>query len=149
MVPRATHASRPWGLREKRPVFQAPENACPIQPPSSWGRGVDRQRVDVGLQQIVDRGVYQPVTRHGRYAAERLGHYGYAEMTVAARGARMTGVQVTLVLDGQQRRHKTALEALTQALLAAGGWLIHTPPVSPAPIARSWSCRSATRSAAS
>src|SRR5258708_13542055 len=73
------------------------------------GRGVDRQGVDVGLQQIVDRGVYQPVTRHGRYAAERLGHYGYAEMTVAARGPRLTGVQGTPVLDGHQPRHKPPL----------------------------------------
>jgi glutamine synthetase len=35
LATRATHASHPWGLREKHPVFHALENACPIQPPSS------------------------------------------------------------------------------------------------------------------
>jgi ribosome-binding factor A len=35
MATRATHASRPWGLREKRPVFHAPGNAFRTQPPSS------------------------------------------------------------------------------------------------------------------
>jgi hypothetical protein len=35
MVTRATHASHPWRLREKHPVFHAPENTCPIRPSSS------------------------------------------------------------------------------------------------------------------
>src|SRR5271155_4007327 len=36
MATRATHASRPWGPREKHPVFHAPENTYPIQPSSSF-----------------------------------------------------------------------------------------------------------------
>ena len=38
------------------------------------GRGLDRERVDVGFHQIVDRGIDQPVAGHGGHAAERLGH---------------------------------------------------------------------------
>lgn len=66
-----------------------------------------------------------------RYAAERLGHDAYAEMAVARRRPRMAGMQVTLVLDGQECRRETALQALAQALFtaslrfAAGAYLIH------------------------
>ena len=61
------------------------------------------------------------MTRHRGYAAERLGHDAYAEMTVASRRPRMTGVQVAFVLDDQQRRRKTGLQAPPQALFAGAG----------------------------
>ena len=90
------------------------------------GRCLDSQRVDVGFQQVVDGGVHQPVARHRGYAAERLGHYGYAEMTVASRRPGMAGVPVALVLDDEQQRGKTRLQALAQSLFAAGRRLIHS-----------------------
>src|ERR1700730_5554287 len=93
-----------------------------------WGRSLDRQRVNVGFHQVADGGVHQTVTRHRGYAAERLGHDGYAEVTVAPRRPLVAGVQVTLVLNHQERWGKTRLQAPPQALFAAGRRLIHTQP---------------------
>src|ERR1700681_4602416 len=76
------------------------------------GRGVDRQRMDVRFQEVVDSGVHQAVTCDWGYTAERLGNDAYSEMAVAFGCARMAGVQMTLVLDDENRGRKTALEAL-------------------------------------
>src|SRR5260370_17727593 len=80
-----------------------------------WGRSLDRQRVNVGFQQVADGSVHQTVTRHRGYAAERLGHDSYSEMTVASRRPRMPGVQVTLVLDDQELRRNPLLQPPSQA----------------------------------
>src|SRR6202021_3580097 len=55
-------------------------------------RSLDGQCVNVGFQQVVDGGVHQAVTRQRGYSAERLGHDGYAEMTLASGRPGMAGV---------------------------------------------------------
>src|SRR6202011_5247812 len=91
-----------------------------------WRRCLDRERVDVGFQQIADGGVHQTVAPERGYAAERLGDNGDAEMAVATGCPRMARVQVALVLYHQERRGKMRLQAPAQALFAAGSRLIHT-----------------------
>ena len=71
------------------------------------------------LQHIVDGGVHQAMARDRGDAAERLGHDGDAEMAVAAGRPGMAGVQVALVLDGQQRRREAAFQPLAQPLLSS------------------------------
>src|ERR1700679_2624394 len=90
-----------------------------------WSGGFYGQGVDVGLQQVADGGIDQPMPRHRSQAAEGFGHDGDAEMAVAARCSRMAGVQVTLVLDDQQGGRKTSLQAPAQALFTAGSRLAH------------------------
>src|SRR3981081_1320478 len=85
-----------------------------------WRRCLDRQRVDVGFQQIADGGVHQTVTPERGYAAKLLGDNGDAEMTVATGCPRVACVQMALVLDHQERRGKMRLQAPAQALFAAG-----------------------------
>src|ERR1700722_9213842 len=85
--------------------------------------GFDGQGVDVGLQQVADGGIDQPMPRHRSQAAEGFGHDVDAKMALAARRSRMAGVQVTLVLDDQQSGRKTSLQAPAQALFAAGSRL--------------------------
>src|ERR1700733_10526594 len=89
-----------------------------------WSGGFYGQGVDVGLQQVADGGIDQPMPRHRSQVAEGFGHDGDAEMAVAARRSRMAGVQVTLVLDEQQGGRKTNLQAPAQALFT-GGRLVH------------------------
>jgi hypothetical protein len=81
--------------------------------------------MDIGLQKVIDGGVYQAVARDRRESTERLGHDGDAEMAVPAGRSGVAGVQVTLILDGQEHRRKTAFQTLAQTLFAAGILLIH------------------------
>lgn len=71
--------------------------------------------MDVVLHQLVDRGIYHPVSRYRRNPAEGVGHDPYAEMAVASRRSRMTGVQAAFILDDQDRGRKTRLQAVPQA----------------------------------
>src|ERR1700691_2260603 len=76
-----------------------------------WGRSLDGQGVNVGFEQVIDRGVYQAVARHRGHAAESLSDDPYPKMAVTSRGPGVAGMQVTLVLDDQQRGLEAALEA--------------------------------------
>jgi hypothetical protein len=55
-------------------------------------RGIDRQGVNIGLQKVIDGGVHQSMAGYGRYASERFGHDGHAEMPVTLRGSGMARV---------------------------------------------------------
>lgn len=78
---------------------------------ASRGRRLDRQGVDVGLEQIIDGGVDQPVARHQGNAPEGFGYDRYPEMTMSVRGSGVAGMQVTLVHDEEAGRRKTGFEA--------------------------------------
>jgi len=88
------------------------------------GRRIDRERMNVARQEVIDGGVDQAVARHAAQAAKRLGHDSDAKMAVALRSSRMAGMPVTLVLDDEERRRKTALQTLPQTLFT-GAWLGH------------------------
>jgi len=96
-IPRAANAAHSLGCRGER---------------------FDRERVDIALQHVGERGVHQAVARHGGDAAERLGHDTHAKMALSADGPRMSGVQVTFVLDAELQRGKFGDEAPAQTLLA-------------------------------
>ena len=81
--------------------------------------------MDVGLHQVVDGRIDQPVPGHRGYAAEGLGDDGDPEMAVAARRPRMAGMQMALVLDDQQRGRKTVLQAAGAG--AVRGWGLPAP----------------------
>src|ERR1700742_2298044 len=88
----------------------------------SIGRqGLDCQRMDVALHEIVDSRVNQFVTRDRGHAAKRFRHDPNSKMALAARRAGMAFVQMALVLDGQLRRREASLEPLAQPIGARGG----------------------------
>src|ERR1700683_2890083 len=79
---------------------------------------IDRQRVDIALQEVGECGVHQAVARHGRDAAERLGDDSYAKMALSPGGAGMSRVQATLVFDGELKRSKFGREPPAQPFFA-------------------------------
>jgi hypothetical protein len=81
--------------------------------------------MNVCFQEVIDSLVNQAVTRQRGYTAERLGNDAYSEMAVAFGCARMAGVQMTLVLDDQNRGRKSSLQTAPQPLRAAGFRGIH------------------------
>src|ERR1700733_13504154 len=89
-------------------------------------RRLDGQCVNVGFQQVVDGGVHQAVTRQRGYPAERLGHDGYAEMTLASGRPGMAGVHVALILDDQEGWGETRLQTAAQSLFTGGRCVAHT-----------------------
>jgi hypothetical protein len=86
--------------------------------PRRWTR-IDRQRVDIALQEVGERRVHQPVARHGRDAAERLRDDSYAKMALSPGGTGMSGVPVTFVFDGEFKRSEFGREAQAQPFFAS------------------------------
>jgi len=82
--------------------------------------------MDVGFQEVIDGGVHEAVARERGHAAERLGHDGYAEMTLASGRPGMAGVHVALILDDQEGWGKTRLQTAAQSLFTGGRCVAHT-----------------------
>jgi tRNA A22 N-methylase len=81
--------------------------------------------MDVGFQEVIDSRVNHAVTRQRGDAAECLGNDADPEVAVSVGCAGMAGVQMTLVLDDEKRRCKTAFQAMPQPLRTAGISLSH------------------------
>jgi hypothetical protein len=64
------------------------------------GQRFDRQSMDVGFHQVVDRGVHQSMARNGGNSAKRLGHDSNAKVAVPIRSACMACMQMAFVFDG-------------------------------------------------
>jgi hypothetical protein len=70
---------------------------------------IDCQGVDVGFEQVVEGGVHHAVARHRGQAAKRFRYDSDPKMTVALRGAGVTFVQVTFILNDQHAGRKLSL----------------------------------------
>lgn len=92
--------------------------------------------MNVGLHQVPDGVVDHAMARQRRNAAERLGHDAHAEMGLAAGGARVSGVTMTLVLDQEVNGGEPGNERGTQPLGASQGFHVSRPRA-----ARAGSCR--------
>jgi len=88
-----------------------------------WGKRLDGQRVNIALQHVIHGRVNQAVPGNGGHAAKRVGYNAHAEVAVAPRSARMTGVKVTFVVDFQSNRGEPGDQPFAQTLLA--GCIVH------------------------
>jgi histidinol dehydrogenase len=104
MATRATHASRPWGLREKHPVFHAPENAFPIRPPTSCPSSINSssQEPVTTIMRILDWKSLSPSERHD--ALRRPAQRDAASINAAAQN----------IIDTVRRDGDAAVLALTE-----------------------------------
>jgi hypothetical protein len=55
--------------------------------------------MNIGLHQVTDRRIHLPMPCNGSKPTKGLGHDPHAEMALAARGSRVSGMHVTLILD--------------------------------------------------
>ena len=104
--------------REARQISAASAYEVTWQPlglASAGRQRLDREGMDVGLQEIADGDIDRAVPRQGRLTAKRLRHDAYPEMTLPARGAGVSGVRVALVLDLEFDRREAGLQPLAQA----------------------------------
>jgi len=83
------------------------------------GRGVDGERMDIGLQHVADGSVNQAMTGERGHAAKGLGHDAHAIMTLPAGGAGVTGVEAAFVLDHEFEWSEAGEEPVPQPLLAS------------------------------
>ena len=96
--------------------------------PASIGRQrFNRQRVNIGLQEVSNRGVNQPMPGHGGYSSERLGHDPDAKMALAPRSPRVAFMQVAFIAHGKLGGVEAVLQTFAQQLRAAGGERAHDP----------------------
>jgi len=96
-------------------------------PASIGGQRFNRQRVDIGLQEVCHRSVNQPMPGHGGYPSERLGHDPDSKMALAPGSARVAFVQVAFIAHGKLGGVEAVLQTFAQPLSAAGGRLAHDP----------------------
>ncbi len=72
--------------------------------------------MNVGLHEITDRCVHRTVPRERRQAGKGLGDDADTEVAHAPGRPRVSGVDMTLVLDDKFKRGEARLESRTQAL---------------------------------
>src|ERR1700690_3418111 len=94
---------------------------------SIGGQRFNRQRVNIGLQEVCHRSVNQPVPRHGRYPSECLGHDPGAKMALAPRSPRVAFMQVAFIAHDKLSGVESVLQTFAQPLRAADGGLVHDP----------------------
>ena len=82
--------------------------------------------MDVALEKFIHRGIDQAVAGQRRYSAKRLGDDPDSKMTLAAGGAGVPLVQMTLVLHRQLDRSKAVLQYFAQPLRAIGRTISRT-----------------------
>src|ERR1700675_4358467 len=82
---------------------------------------LNRERMNVGLHQVVDCGVDQSMPRQGRNSPECLSDDSYTKVAMSVRSAGMPCVQMAFVFDNELRRRKPCLQPFTQALRAVSG----------------------------
>lgn len=88
---------------------------------------LDRKRMNIVFQEIIDRGVDHPMPSHSGDSSKRFRHDPHAKVALAAFRAGVALVQVTLILHGELGGIEAILQAFTQTLRAAGCALTHGP----------------------
>jgi hypothetical protein len=82
--------------------------------------GLDDERMDIGLHQLPDRRIDQPVPLERGAAPKRLGGNADTKMAEPARRTGVPDVVVALILDEELERRKTLPQDLLQARCALG-----------------------------
>ena len=108
----------PWGRECSRNRGISPIILGIGQIGSGRRLGLDRQGMNIGAHQIIDRRVHQPVALQWRDSAKGLRHDLHPEMSPAVSSAHMPLVPMALILDMQLNRAETGLQTLSDALYA-------------------------------
>ena len=83
------------------------------------GRGVDGERMDIGLQHVADGGVNQAMPGDRGHPAKGLGHDAHAIMTLPAGGAGVARVEAAFVFDHEFERGEAGDEPVSQPLFTS------------------------------
>lgn len=79
---------------------------------------LDTQGVNIGLHQIVERGIYEAVACKKAFACESGADHLHSVVSLTARGTRVTAMQVALVFYVQARRLEFCQESLADPVYA-------------------------------
>lgn len=74
--------------------------------------------MNIGLHQIVERGIYEAVACKKAFACESGADYLHSVVSFTARGTRVTAMQVALVFYVQARRLEFCQESLADPVYA-------------------------------
>jgi hypothetical protein len=77
---------------------------------------IDRERMDIGLHQIAERGVHGAMARQRCLAIKRCAHDAHAEVASSVTSAGVTGMAMALVLDHEFKRHERSGQACPDLL---------------------------------